>query len=73
MDLSYVSKPKALKRKAVDLKTDIKKMEETLSMLKDKQKNYSLKTLNLYSMKNFSQNCSDIESWTSFCRVQLQP
>ena len=63
MDLSYVSKPKALKRKAVDLKTDIKKMEETLSMLKDKRKNYSLKTLNLYSMKNLTKSRTKLFSW----------
>ena len=36
MDLSYVSKVGALKRKAVDVKSDIKKMEETLSMLQEK-------------------------------------
>ena len=63
MDLSYVSKSKALKRKAVDLKTDIKKMEETLSMLKDKRKNYSLKTLNLYSMKNLTKSRTKLFSW----------
>ena len=36
MDLSHVSKVGALKRKAVDVKSDIKKMEETLSMLQEK-------------------------------------
>ena len=34
MNLSYVSKANALKRKAVDVKNDIKKMEETLSTKK---------------------------------------
>ena len=38
MDLPYVSKANALKRKAVDVKNDIKKMEETLSMLQEKRK-----------------------------------
>ena len=38
MDLSYVSKGNALKRKPVDVKNDIKKMEETLSMLQEKRK-----------------------------------
>ena len=38
MELSYVFKANALKRKAVDVKNDIKKMEETLSMLQEKQK-----------------------------------
>ena len=33
-NLSYVSKVNALKRKAVDVKNDIKKMEETLSTKK---------------------------------------
>ena len=56
MNLSYVSKPNAMKKKHVDLKNDIKKMEETLSMLKDKRKNYSLKTLNFYSMKNLTKS-----------------
>ena len=36
MDLSYVSKANVLKRKAVDVKNDIKKMEETLIMLQEK-------------------------------------
>ena len=38
MDLSYVSQANALKRKAVDIKNDIKKMEEILSILQEKQK-----------------------------------
>ena len=38
MDLLYVSKKNALKRKAVDVKNDVKKMEETLSMQKKKKK-----------------------------------
>ena len=37
-ELSYVFKANALKRKAIDVKNDIKKMEETLSMLQEKQK-----------------------------------
>ena len=37
MDLSYVSKANVLKRKAVDVKNDIKKMDETLIMLQDKR------------------------------------
>ena len=36
MDLSCVSKVNVLKRKAVDVKNDIEKMDETLSMLQDK-------------------------------------
>ena len=36
MDLSCVFKVNALKRKAVDVKNDIEKMDETLSMLQDK-------------------------------------
>ena len=63
MNLSYVSKPNAMKKKPVDLKNDIKKMEETLSMLKDKRKNYSLKTLNFYSMKNLTKSRTKLFSW----------
>ena len=37
MDLSCVSKVNVLKRKAVDVKNDIEKMDETLSMLQDKR------------------------------------
>ena len=37
MDLSCVSKVNVLKRKADDVKNDIEKMDETLSMLQDKQ------------------------------------
>ena len=35
MDLSCVCKANALKRKVVDVKNDIKKMEETLRMLQE--------------------------------------
>ena len=56
MDLSYVSKVNALKRKAVDVKNDIKKLEETFSMLQEKRKNYSLETLNFYSRKNLTKS-----------------
>ena len=38
MNLSYISKAIALKRKAADVNNDIKKMEETLSMLQEKRK-----------------------------------
>ena len=38
MDLSYVSKANALKRKAADVKDDNKKMEETLRCCKKKGK-----------------------------------
>ena len=55
MDLSYVSKVNALKRKAVDVKNDIKKMEETLSMLQKTQKRHSLKTLNFYLTKTLTK------------------
>ena len=37
MDLSCVFKVNVLKRKAVDVKNDIEKMDETLSMLQDKR------------------------------------
>ena len=43
MDLSYVSQANALKRKAVDIKNDIKKMEEILSTQYTARKTRKLK------------------------------
>ena len=63
MDLSYVSKANALKRKAVDVKNGIKKMGETLSMLQKNEKNYSLKTLIYYSTKNLTKSHTNLFSW----------
>ena len=37
-NLSYVSQANTLKKKTVDAKNDIKKLEETLSMLQEKRK-----------------------------------
>ena len=38
MDLSFVSKANALKRKANETKQDIEKLEETISLLQEKRK-----------------------------------
>ena len=43
MDLSYVSQANVLKRKAVDIKNDIKKMEEILSTQYTARKTRKLK------------------------------
>ena len=62
MDLSYVSQANALKRKAVDIKNDIKKMEEILSTqytarkTRKLKKNKKKKTLNFYSTNNLTKS-----------------
>ena len=38
VDLSFVSKANALKRKANETKQDIEELEETISLLQEKQK-----------------------------------
>ena len=61
MDLSYVSQANALKRKAVDIKNDIKKMKEILSTQYTARKTRKLKknkkkTLNFYSTNNLTKS-----------------